>query len=86
MEEMMEAMDHTSKELLMFKGFDIDTEDGLKGACEWLKTATWNDAFYSESAPEDYAEELNEIDVFMGSMRLGLLHDLIERKMVERGI
>lgn len=85
-DDMMEALDHASKALFKFKGFDIDTEDGLKGAAEWLKTATWTDAFFSESAPEDYPEELNEIDKFIGSMRLGLMHDLVKRKLAERGV
>ena len=80
-EEMWGILEQSTKEVLYTKGMDIDTEEGLTKSAEFLKTATWNDTFFSENPPDNYPEVFNEIDMLAGTIRLEMMRDVIEARM-----
>jgi len=76
--------DEMTKTTLLIKGFDIDTEEGLSKAAEFLKNATWEDAFVFD-APLDYYKNADpaetEIDKFIGTLRLGILQANVRHRL-----
>ena len=74
-EEFFKDLDETAVNLLAFKGFNLETEEGLEDAAGFLENATWDDAFYSEGG------EYNEIDEFFGNLRLQLMREAVEARL-----
>ena len=80
-EAILDAMTETT---LLNKGFDIETEEGLIKAAEFLKNATWEDAFISD-VPSNYYQNVDqcesEFDEIMGTWRLGLLQENVMSRL-----
>ena len=76
--------DEMTKTAFLKKGIDIETEEGLIKAAEFLKNATWEDAFMYE-VPSDYYENADrleiEIDEFIGTMRLSILQNNVMSRL-----
>ena len=74
------------KTLFKEKGFDVDTEQGVLEANRWLKTATWNNVFFS--GPMEYKPgSIDEaMDRLTGTFHLNEMKAMINELMKQRGL